>query len=389
MSDLLIDVKRATSALLDPEADYVGWIAGTVADFACDIWRDYPDWIASNDALLGKHVVNYMTRLCPGDKQPPPPTFQTVPGQCQVNYKVKVAFQFYSIFTPNEFIDRTSTVFDSPGIPGAITDIVGSVQSGRIIRTEATFDDGTDFSQKDINPVGTTDRVVPESLTYIFETVDGSQDNCSDTYTFPQTSPDQENDFVKQIDLDMGGGNTTQVPLVYEPNINLFPINFDFGGLHVYLDLGGINFNFSLLSGDGVPIPLPDGSASPFPQPDDDSTSEPPPPVAPPPNSDNYDEETKPETDGDEQEVGEELQFVKIDITQKPGNAKNQFGNGAPDVYYCGWFEWQAEGSYNYNRTPIHFDKCIFRKPLGATGYAFTVYEGYKAVATEVKTKSE
>lgn len=82
------------------------------------------------------------------------------------------------------------------------------------------------------------------------------------------------------------------------------------------------------------------------------------------------------------------LAAVQINLTEIPANAKSQNGDGAPDVYYAGWFEWRRSG-FSSPREPIHFKQSVFLAPEGVDGYAYTLYTGYSGSATEIINKEE
>lgn len=82
------------------------------------------------------------------------------------------------------------------------------------------------------------------------------------------------------------------------------------------------------------------------------------------------------------------LAAVQIDLIEIPANTKSQSGDGAPDVYYAGWFEWRRDG-FSSPREPIHFKQSVFLAPEGVDGYAYTLYTGYSGSATEIINKEE
>lgn len=82
----------------------------------------------------------------------------------------------------------------------------------------------------------------------------------------------------------------------------------------------------------------------------------------------------------------ENLEAVEINLTALPINAKKQWGAGAPDVVYAGWFEFQREGK-SLPRHPIHFQGSVFKAPVGVDGYAYTLYIGYQGEARAIVNK--
>lgn len=85
-----------------------------------------------------------------------------------------------------------------------------------------------------------------------------------------------------------------------------------------------------------------------------------------------------------EKEEVPNLFAVRLRLTFIPTNAKQQFGIAAPNVLYAGWFEFRR-GTYCFPREPIAFQEGIFKAPIGADGYAFTLYVGYQGEASVIK----
>lgn len=82
------------------------------------------------------------------------------------------------------------------------------------------------------------------------------------------------------------------------------------------------------------------------------------------------------------------LAAVEISLTELPKNAKTQYGAGAPNVIYAGWFEWMRKGKA-CPREPIHFQGSVFLAPPGVDGYSYTLYTGYKGKAQEIINKEK
>lgn len=82
----------------------------------------------------------------------------------------------------------------------------------------------------------------------------------------------------------------------------------------------------------------------------------------------------------------ERLAYVNVDLSLVPNNAKSQSGKGAPDVIYAGWFEFRRKGK-SFPRNYIHFKNNCFIAPVGADGYAFTLYNGYQGTAVAITFK--
>jgi len=82
----------------------------------------------------------------------------------------------------------------------------------------------------------------------------------------------------------------------------------------------------------------------------------------------------------------ERLAYVNVDLSVIPSNAKSQSGKGAPNVVYAGWFEFLRKDK-SFPRDYIHFANNCFIAPVGADGYAFTLYNGYQGTAVAVVFK--
>lgn len=94
------------------------------------------------------------------------------------------------------------------------------------------------------------------------------------------------------------------------------------------------------------------------------------------PNKQN--KEQKEEDDPKEEDAIERLLAVEVEILERPSNARVQNGDQAPDIIYAGWFEFKTKGT-PHPRVPIHFDRNYFIAPVGADGFAYTVYNGFRA----------
>lgn len=82
------------------------------------------------------------------------------------------------------------------------------------------------------------------------------------------------------------------------------------------------------------------------------------------------------------------LGAVQVLLTEIPLNAQTQFGDGAPNVVYAGWFEFRR-GSYQLPREPIHFERNVFIAPKGVDGFAYTLYNGFNGEATSIIYKEK
>jgi hypothetical protein len=82
----------------------------------------------------------------------------------------------------------------------------------------------------------------------------------------------------------------------------------------------------------------------------------------------------------------ERLAYVDVDLSVIPSNSKSQSGKGAPNILYAGWFEFLRKDK-SFPRNYIHFANNCFIAPVGADGYAFTLYNGYQGTAVAITFK--
>lgn len=100
-----------------------------------------------------------------------------------------------------------------------------------------------------------------------------------------------------------------------------------------------------------------------------------------PPGDDNVDDIEKPE----EPKTGNnpKIQAVTIVITQNPVKSLWGGGNGAPDKLIAGWFAWKVDGYGFLSQEHINYSKSTFIRPLGVSGYAYTLTNSARGFAIE------
>ena len=367
-------------------ADFMDNVAEGVRDFSCGLWAAFPAYITENKNLGSSFARGYLNNVCSDKGNPPAPTSPFVGGQCETQYEVNVTFDFFPQFSSTP---QTQTQNIGVFVQGPIADLVGVlISNDEVIRTTLVREGFPDSLLSDTSPAG-IGSIIDGTIQYSVEREDGLPDNCGDTPPkYPSVQPDPETDFKSDITINIEDGGDLIIPVEYKPTDFTFPITIDVGGVIVELNLGGINFNFNFIGINGNPFPLPDGQPAPIPPPSVIRRGPGGGSKFPPPNDQDFDEEEKMEEDEKEETVGLQLEYVEVELTSIPVNAKSQWGDGAPDVYYAGWFEFTTEG-YNYNRVPIHFQNNVFRAPDGATGYAYTLYNGFQGRAIVYKRKEE
>lgn len=76
--------------------------------------------------------------------------------------------------------------------------------------------------------------------------------------------------------------------------------------------------------------------------------------------------------------INKTVQWVGIELTAIPINAKKQFGVVAPDVFYAGWYSFGGNGCEGH-RQPIHYRNNVFPAVEGSSRFSFTLPSGYVA----------
>lgn len=72
------------------------------------------------------------------------------------------------------------------------------------------------------------------------------------------------------------------------------------------------------------------------------------------------------------------VQWIEIELTTIPVNAKTQWGVDAPDVYYAGWYSIGSFGCGG-DRKPVHYQRNIYPMLEGARLFSYTLTSGYSA----------
>lgn len=382
---------------------FVAGVADAAADFVCDLYQGAPGALIRSP--IGAFNRGMMDSLCgPRNKLPPAPT--TPPftgGQCDC-----VAYLFdYTVTQP----DEPNPIVLSGGTPGKIV--------GTTTQIRGDNPDVTDMFviYELCGPGGTTTETASlgSRLTAgtgpVLSNVrreDGLPDNCGNPGpgwdpNLPTEIPESDRSGNTIINNNDGTSVTLPIVLIGSGNIvNIRPeITVDVGGVTVTFDVGGVKIDLGN-EGDSPALPPPrnNDSADNFSRIEEilrqiqdeldsqrediedlkkDKNDSPPP---------DEDPEIEAEEDEEESESGDKtvdkLQYVCIHLSKLPN--REQWGGGAPDVYYAGWLEFKVKGC-NLPRQPIHFKDSIFKAPDGATGFAYTFTNGAKGKATVYKTK--
>lgn len=372
-------------SLGEGRANFAKNMANEAANFACGLYKDFPGAIIKNPA--DSFLRGFWDTLC--DRRPPglptPPSLEFEGGQCQcVPYGVRFRF-------PGGFEDG-ATVWGE--VAAARVNHIQTPGTNRYdasieILCRGSYDNG--FSPCKTKQEWSRVGYIPNSgggsseLTIISVVRrDGQPDTCGSLPTpwFPTVviPPNRLNTTVTNVYND---STSIQIPLVYAPISSQFGVNINVGGVNLSFDLGGVTFDFGFdSSGPGQNIDDKitniqnnikriENYFHYYPQ---------------PPSDGDFDTIVIPDMPSGKVDADEELQWVLIELTNIPKNAKTQYGGNAQDILYGGWFQFMV-GDFCLPREPVHFKKSIFKRPPGATAYSFTLYTGFKASVKEYRSK--
>lgn len=395
-------------------------MARAARDGFCRVYRAAPHWLLAENlpAPLSMGSEQLFRRICPPPTAPPPPSFAPVQGQCPgVLYRVTYRQRVYQVSNPNGGLDSTQ---DYPALlVGPIGGVrrQGAANNSSSPTARAQFYLSYDGGRQEVLLF---DAAVQTAIAYAYVTQivrpDGQPDTCTlPRPIYPRQPPPQPGDLSFNIDIDLGG-NTINVPFTFAPTVYPPDVNI---GPNVFVNVAGNTFNFNA---GGVDITIPIGGGSPITlPPGQDPRPQPPPPKDPSPkptpfdykpindrfdrvdgdfdtlfplvdllldcdrcidvpvDDSDYEVVTYPASQTLQIDLPRQCAFCTIELTEIPRNAKTQSGIQAPDVFYAGWAEFGANGSY-LPREPIHFTNSCFTPSTFADGFAFTLAAGYRGV---------
>lgn len=399
-------------------------------DAVCDLYRRFPeemDVIVSNipgaPSGTGGYVLNRLCPLPPG--QPPPPMRPPFSGgQC---------CELYDVTTSLDFGDGAS-VSTFTLLPGKIRGlewrdqtIAPNLFTGQWVLMYGGDCPGTVPAELSIGG-GQNMSSVPICRILSVVKSDGSPDTCgSPPPRFEPGNPSPD-DFDIDIDVDIGGDNYNFPITISPPNPDT---NYPFRP-NININIGdNITVN---VGGDGLTIgfnPSPPEDRQPQP-PNPIPPGDRPPPVYPPPlfppappgdvgtPGDCPDVNLVPvlnaiaDVDADlalvaadvkelldcdrcekpqpglcrkallgsgqsgDYVVGGDCEWVGIEISVVPENAKSQWGVDAPDVYYAGWYSVGDAESLG-DRHPVAYLENVYEIAAGLSRFAYTLQSGYSA----------
>lgn len=388
--------------------NFIAKAADSAANFACSLYKAYPGTIIKNPA--DSYLRGLYDSLCKDRPSglPAPPTQPFSGGQCVCrSYRVTVewlnggddaaapASQTYTVFGPVKGVEiRDEGASNRLGVYL----LASSCSNGAVTGTFAV-------------PVGPTPRKGGSASVAGVVPATNFTDNCGNPpASYPNDVKPPTGYTSGNSKVTYNDGTDVTVPVVYAPISPQFDINprfnIDVGGIQMQFDLGGVTID---LGNDNPDTSVPRDR---FNDPSDDfdrvedklddltdkvndiidrigdgpgNNEPPPPPEATPPDEDpNLDKETKDETDDKEETGVERLKWVKIVLTKLPD--KVQYGDGSPNCYFAGWFEFKS-GVACMPREQINFATSLFLAPAGADGYAYTLTNGAEGYAVVYRKK--
>lgn len=377
--------------------------ARSARDFVCSVYRTLPGAIFPTPltSITGGFARGLYDAMCEGSPGglPAPPQPPFVGGQCPTRYNVTINTQAWGSDSGTQTCPAgpfTLTGIQAWGpIGGARVSNPGTLNFGWCSNKPGNFAvqllcHGTGAGRNTTQQwVTVSSGSIPSFISASVGSVtrlDGLADNCG---SLPSSYPPVVNPPASYSDDDTityNDGTDFTIPFIYAPGADFgIPVTVNIGEIAINFDFSGAEINFG--DAPGIDADILDGieniqndinnlndTVNNFGDKLDKDDSQPGDPDLTP----------EPEPTGDE--TGEDfedkiLEWVTLDITQKPVNAKVQAGSGAPDVYYCGWFSFRTKGR-QLPRQPIHYLLSVFKAPPGCDGYSYTVYEGFAATAT-------
>lgn len=353
-------------------ASFTQQVSQQIVNKQCQLYSKYPNTLSVFPLYRGI-LNNVCSQFDPGFTPPDTPGF--LGGQC-----VGVQYNVYGIYqNANETFGPCDAalgwfVLNTPGPVVGIRPNGGGNQilsgGGPVITTIRADPSGNlvGLSNTCAPPGGLPAPAMKPNTSQItrIERVDGLPDDCGNPPppVLPEPPIDGDDFFTTIVINNRDPSDNSIIDII---GINApITINADID-FKLTFDVGGINFN---LGSDGIGNDAEGADTS------DDGGGGGGTVLLPPPNSDDYEEEEKAPSDGEEETISINIAYITLELIDIPANAKTQWGRSGPDVIYAGWFEFRTEGFF-YPRQPVHFSKNIYIPPRGATGYAYTLYEGF------------
>lgn len=352
-------------------------VARAARDFVCSIYRNTPGAIWRTPiSELDEFARGLFDSACAESPSglPPAPQPPFTGGQCPgVLYNVVIRVEDPG---NRNFVDQYGVAHPGPigGVSRVFGALYGDIAPGVTLYTSMEVR----INNTVVRTYGGMTSLTSVQIVSI-NRIDGQPDTCGDPpREFPDPPVNTPNVFNDNRTIVNNDGTDFNIPISYTPTISI-PVTVQVGGINVNIDFDGVDIPTGTKEGvDLTPIldavenvndkvgDILDDIAQRDAQPGDPSATN--------------GEPSQGEGDANDF-PGEILEWVQVDIKSKPSNAKSQYGAGAPDLYYCGWFSFRCKGR-QLPREPIHYLGCIFRAPDGCDGFSYTVYGGFDAIAT-------
>lgn len=384
-------------------ADFAKDLANGAINFGCELYHDFP-WFMTSTPVIGSYNKGFFEHICkprPPGLPPPPPAPAFPGGQCdRILYNIRCRFdmsngqvvyaELYNFFgaISGECQTRQTATYSN-----------GETGWTAVVKTHgALWHEGYKETLYEywIPQAGwirvPRDVSVKASIDAVWR-VDNKPDNCGDLPTgHPHIVPPAER-LTKNVTVNVNGGDSYVIPVTLVNSSNSYNLEFNAGDIHLNVDLGGVSFGTNPLgnavtninktvnnlstsvnniSANVTNVANTFAGALVF---------------ATPANPQVHDTKSASGNSLPAQENGEDnLAWVTLELTLEPSNRKSQSGGKAQEVVYAGWFQF-SQGKWYFPRQPIHFKYSIFKAPAGATGYSYTLYEGFRGVVTEFRSK--
>ena len=245
-------------------AEFTEKVRDEVATFACELWRDFPDFVTQSTSPASSFSRGFMNQMCVS-LQPPltPPSTPFTGGQCcDGQYQVVCSYEFRQCLNdsvvqsgaPNPTVTGKINGLEYGLAPGSSTVYVLDLVYEDCAGTEFRFPIVSNSQCQSVEDCFTTDPLDPDRFCYNLATsswaitsvtrTDGQPDNCgnpNDDYGSPTPAPNQLNKTVN-LTLNDGLDLSLEIQYIQIANQYNFPMNFKVNGVNVSLDFGGINF---------------------------------------------------------------------------------------------------------------------------------------------------
>lgn len=395
--------------------DFLTDLANKTADAYCSLYKNYPGYIVgyvSNP--VGDFRRGLMDSLCRGRPPglPPPPSSPFTGGQCDcVAYDVSVALYINGNVIFRNVVDCW----------GPIYGLVLTVVSGNLIAQidcKGRRSSGSCGARQLVN-VTSYSPGQDVRIEYV-QRADGQADSCGDPPSVYPTVTPPGSALTPTISVPLpSGGNSLTIPVAFVPVTaevtvpvtlnNTFNLTFSLGGVTLktgggdsftsadrqtlqqtlnssnsastYSQQAASNSNGAIVAANSAASAANDAknAADAAKNAALDAKKNTNPPKKP--SDPGVVSARRPNSERMRSNVPN-LLAVKVVLSRLPYKSKQQYGDGAKDVLYCGWFEWLVDGVAE-PRVQLSFDQTILYAPKYANGYGFTLTNGAEGYAVE------